>query len=112
MRPMSAPTNFAAPVSESGGPRPGAADRGAWRAILADVAVVTVTPFSGDRLEIVDHDGMERNLDRLVAGGVRLLVAGGNTGEFAALSEAELVDTVRTHARVARGRGRVLAGVG
>jgi 4-hydroxy-tetrahydrodipicolinate synthase len=109
---MTAPSNSTAPVSESVGPRPVTLDRSAWRGILADVAVVTATPFSGVRLETVDHDGMERNLDRLVAGGVRLLVAGGNTGEFAALSETELVETVRTHARVARGRARVLAGVG
>ena len=39
-------------------------------------------------------------------------MAGGNTGEFAALSEAEIVDTVRTHVRVARGRARVIAGIG
>jgi 4-hydroxy-tetrahydrodipicolinate synthase len=87
-------------------------DRNAWRKILADVAVVTVTPFSGDRLQAVDHEGMERNLEYLLRGGVRLLVAGGNTGEFAALSEAEVVDTVRTHVRVAGARARVIAGVG
>lgn len=87
-------------------------DRIAWREILADVAVVTVTPFSGDRLETVDHDGMERNLEHLIRGGARLLVAGGNTGEFAALSDDELVDTVRTHALAARGRARVIAGIG
>jgi 4-hydroxy-tetrahydrodipicolinate synthase len=89
-----------------------AADRSAWRRTLADVAVVTVTPFSGDRLQRVDHEGMTRNLQRLIQGGVRLLVAGGNTGEFAALSESEVVETVRTHARVARGRARVIAGIG
>lgn len=89
-----------------------AADRGAWARILADVSVVTVTPFLDDGPRSVDHAGLERNLEHLLRGGVRLLVAGGNTGEFAALSEAELVDTVRTHARVASGRARVVAGVG
>lgn len=89
-----------------------AADRAAWARILADVAVVTVTPFSGDRLRSVDHAGLERNLERLIRGGVRLLVAGGNTGEFAALSDAEITETVRTHAHIARGRARVIAGVG
>jgi 4-hydroxy-tetrahydrodipicolinate synthase len=88
------------------------ADRVAWRTILADVAVVTVTPFSGGRLESIDHAGIARNLERLLEGGVRLLVAGGNTGEFAALSAAEVVETVRTHVRVARGRARVIAGIG
>jgi 4-hydroxy-tetrahydrodipicolinate synthase len=88
------------------------ADRAAWARILADVAVVTVTPFSGDRLRNVDHAGLERNLEHLIRGGVQLLVAGGNTGEFAALSEAEVIETVRTHARLARGRARVIAGIG
>jgi len=92
--------------------RPLTTDRAVWRQVLADVAVVTVTPFEGDRLETVDHDGMERNLDHLVRAGVRLLVAGGNTGEFAALSESEMIETVRTHVRAARGRARVIAGIG
>jgi 4-hydroxy-tetrahydrodipicolinate synthase len=100
---------------EAGGsaglPRP-AADRAAWRLTLADVAVTTVTPFSGDRLQTVDHDGMTRNLERLIGAGVRLLVAGGNTGEFAALSKSEVVETIRTHARAAQGRVRVIAGIG
>src|SRR5687767_5463655 len=88
-----------------------AADRAAWAQVLADVAVVTVTPFTADGLRAVDHAGLKRNLERLIHGGIRLLVAGGNTGEFASLSDAEAVETVRTHVRAARGRGRVIAGV-
>lgn len=88
-----------------------AADRTAWAQVLADVSVVTVTPFSPD-LRSVDHGGLEQNLDRLIRGGVQVLVAGGNTGEFAALSQDEAVEITRTHARVARGRARVIAGVG
>jgi 4-hydroxy-tetrahydrodipicolinate synthase len=88
-----------------------ATDRTAWTQILADVAVVTVTPFSGD-LRSVDRHGLEQNLERLIRGGAQLLVAGGNTGEFAALSQDEAVEIVRAHARVAGGRARVIAGVG
>jgi 4-hydroxy-tetrahydrodipicolinate synthase len=88
------------------------ANRGAWAEILADVAVVTVTPFSADDLRRVDHAGLERNLERLLDDGIRLLVAGGNTGEFASLTQAEAVEIVRSHARIARGRARVIAGVG
>jgi 4-hydroxy-tetrahydrodipicolinate synthase len=73
---------------------------------------VTVTPFAADDLRSVDDAGLERNLERLLDGGVRLLVAGGNTGEFASLSRAEAVEIVRTHSRIARGRARVIAGVG
>jgi 4-hydroxy-tetrahydrodipicolinate synthase len=86
--------------------------RAGWREILADVAVVTVTPFTGDGLAAINHEGLGRNLDHLVRAGVRLLVAGGNTGEFAALSRSEIIETVRTHVGVARGRARVIAGVG
>ena len=109
---MTAVTNSDPRVGVPGGWPAATADRRAWREILADVAVVTVTPFSGDRLQAVDHEGLERNLERLVRGGARLLVAGGNTGEFAALGETEVVDVVRTHARVARGRARVITGIG
>lgn len=109
---MTAVSSSIGPVAETDVlPRVGP-DRAAWRQVLADVAVVTVTPFSGDRLEHLDRDGMTRNLDHLVGAGVRLLVAGGNTGEFAALSDAELVQAVSTHVRAARGRARVIAGIG
>jgi 4-hydroxy-tetrahydrodipicolinate synthase len=99
-------------VRGSAGLTPIGADREAWRRVLADVAVVTVTPFSGERLERIDREGMARNLGHLVDGGVRLLVAGGNTGEFAALSDAELVEAVATHVDAARDRARVIAGIG
>jgi 4-hydroxy-tetrahydrodipicolinate synthase len=89
-----------------------AANRTAWIQILADVAVVTVTPFSDGDLRSVDHSGLAQNLEHLIRGGCRLLVAGGNTGEFAALSEDESARIVRTHTRVADGRARVIAGVG
>lgn len=99
-------------IEPSGGlPRVGA-DRATWARVLADVSVVTVTPFLDDGPRSIDQAGLERNLQRLLRGGVHLLVAGGNTGEFAALSEREAVDTVRTHVRIARGRARVIAGVG
>src|SRR5207244_3632486 len=99
-------------IDRSGERSPVGLDRSAWRQVLAAVAVVTVTPFSGDRLQSVNVAGLERNVGHLVGAGVRLLVAGGNTGEFASLADAEIVETVRTHVRVARGRARVIAGVG
>lgn len=90
----------------------GSVDRAAWRTILADVAVVTVTPFTGRAQARVDNDGLTRNLEHLLRAGVRLLVAGGNTGEFAALSDDEVPQVVRSHVRAALGRARVIAGVG
>ena len=108
---MTIAPGWGAEIEPAGGLPRVATDRAAWTRILADVAVVTVTPFSGN-LRSVDHRGLERNLEHLVGRGVQMLVAGGNTGEFAALSQDEAVETVRTHARVARGRARVIAGVG
>jgi 4-hydroxy-tetrahydrodipicolinate synthase len=100
------PTDLSQDVSA-----PSPLDRAAWRA-LADVAVVTVTPFAGKNLEEVDHGGLAGNLEHVLEGGVRLLVSGGNTGEFAAIAPTEAVEVVRTHARVADGRARVIAGIG
>ena len=108
---MTIASGSSADIGPSGGLPRLATDRATWGGILADVAVVTVTPFT-DALRAVDHGGLERNLERLIGGGVRLLVAGGNTGEFAALSDEEIAETVRTHVRQARGRARVIAGVG
>lgn len=87
-------------------------DRTRWRAILSDVAVVTVTPFAGPQQAAIDRPGLERNVRWLVDRGVRLLVAGGNTGEFAALSPTELIEVVAAHVAAAAGRARVIAGVG
>jgi 4-hydroxy-tetrahydrodipicolinate synthase len=87
-------------------------ERARWRAILSDVAVVTVTPFAGPQQAAIDRAGLERNVRWLVDRGVRLLVAGGNTGEFAALSPTELIEVVAAHVAGAAGRARVIAGVG
>jgi 4-hydroxy-tetrahydrodipicolinate synthase len=99
-------------MAADGAPMTGSTDRAAWRRVLTDVSVVTVTPFAGDRLERVDHEGMARNIEHLVTTGVRLLVAGGNTGEFTALAGSEVIAAVRTHVEVVAGRAKVIAGVG
>jgi 4-hydroxy-tetrahydrodipicolinate synthase len=83
-----------------------------WRQTLSDVAAVTVTPFAGRELDAIDIAALEANLGFLVSRGVRLLVAGGNTGEFATLTPSERLDIVRAHVAVADGRARVIAGVG
>jgi 4-hydroxy-tetrahydrodipicolinate synthase len=54
---------------------------------LEDVCAVTVTPFDGGG---IDLDGVARNARHLTDGGVRVVVCGGNTGEFYALSPDEL----------------------
>ncbi len=59
----------------------------ALREQLEDVSAVTVTPFAGNG---VDRDGVAGNARFLADAGIRLIVCGGNTGEFYGLSPAEL----------------------
>jgi 4-hydroxy-tetrahydrodipicolinate synthase len=83
--------------------------RVALREQLEDVSAVTVTPFAGDT---VDLDGVARNARHLSDAGVRVVVCGGNTGEFHALAPDELRTVVEaTVASVAAGT-LVVAGTG
>lgn len=86
-------------------------DHSALKAALADVVAIPVTPFdSGGGL---DRPGYRALLRRLVDAGVRTVTAGGNTGEFYALTGEErrtlVADTV---AETAGGPALVLVGVG
>lgn len=56
-------------IGPSAGLTPAAADRPTWARILADVSVVTVTPFLGEGPRSVDHAGLERNLEHFLRGG-------------------------------------------
>jgi 4-hydroxy-tetrahydrodipicolinate synthase len=85
------------------------ADRERWCSILADVSVVTVTPFDGG--DSVDLAGLRRNLAHVLDGGARIVVAGGNTGEVWSLSDDELVKVTLAHAEAAAGRATVIGGV-
>lgn len=80
------------------------------RAALADVVAIPVTPFAEDGG--VDRDAHRMLLRRLLDGGVRVLTANGNTGEFYALAPAE--QRAVTELTVAEGAGRatVVVGVG
>ncbi|HDR00355.1 MAG TPA: 4-hydroxy-tetrahydrodipicolinate synthase [candidate division WOR-3 bacterium] len=68
-----------------------------------------VTPFRKSRL---DSAGLSRNVRFQLQGGVSGLLAAGSTGEAAALSEAEYERVVTTVVRAAKGRAKVMAGVG
>ena len=87
-----------------------------WRKALATVSAVTVTPYRDDQ---IDEDGLRRNLEHVLAGGIRVLVAGGNTGEWASLSAVESIRVTRAHVAAADAawsddgtRALVVAGVG
>lgn len=77
---------------------------------LRGCATALVTPFTAGGA--VDEARYRALLERQIAGGVRLLVPCGTTGEGVTLSDAEQRQLVDITATVARGRARVIAGVG
>lgn len=79
----------------------------AW---LRGCATALVTPFTADGA--VDEARYRGLVERQIAGGVRVLVPCGTTGESATLSSEEQGALVAATVAVARGRARVLAGVG
>jgi 4-hydroxy-tetrahydrodipicolinate synthase len=77
---------------------------------LRGCATALVTPFSA--AGAVDEARMRALLERQIAGGVRLLVPCGTTGEGATLTDDEQQRVIALTVQVARGRARVIAGVG
>jgi len=73
-------------------------------------ATALVTPFKDDGA--IDEDRLRALVDRQIAGGVRLLVPCGTTGESATMTEAEDQGVIAITVEVARGRARVIAGTG
>ncbi|HTT69186.1 MAG TPA: 4-hydroxy-tetrahydrodipicolinate synthase [Gemmatimonadales bacterium] len=73
-------------------------------------ATALVTPFKADGA--VDLPRMRSLVERQIAGGVKLLVPCGTTGERATMSDEEGRQVVAATIEVARGRARVVAGAG
>jgi 4-hydroxy-tetrahydrodipicolinate synthase len=80
------------------------------RASLQTVVAVAVTPFdSHDRIDEAAYGAIIR---WMVDGGVRVVTANGNTGEFYALSASEVDRCVHLAVAAASGETAVVAGVG
>src|SRR5437773_10288314 len=77
---------------------------------LRGCGTALVTPFTATGG--VDVTRLEALVERQVAGGVRLLVPCGTTGEAATLTPAEHARVIALTVAAARGRARILAGVG
>lgn len=78
---------------------------------LRGCATALVTPFQKDGT--VDEGRMRALVERQIAGGVRLLVPCGTTGESATLTDEEQQRVIALTVAVARTRGaRVIAGAG
>jgi 4-hydroxy-tetrahydrodipicolinate synthase len=77
---------------------------------LRGCATALVTPFATDGR--VDEARMRALLERQIAGGVKLLVPCGTTGEAMTMTPEEQIGVIRLTVETARGRARVIAGVG
>jgi 4-hydroxy-tetrahydrodipicolinate synthase len=77
---------------------------------LDTVVAVPPTPFLEDGA--LDEGGFERVLNRAVDGGLRAVTIAGNTGEFGALSAAEIARLVEIAAATLAGRAALLVGTG
>jgi 4-hydroxy-tetrahydrodipicolinate synthase len=77
---------------------------------LRGAATALVTPFGADGA--VDEPRMRTLVERQIAGGVRVLVPCGTTGESATLTADEQRRVIALTCDAARGRARVLAGAG
>jgi len=77
---------------------------------LRGCATAMVTPFTGTGE--IDETRLRQLIERQIAGGVRLLVPCGTTGESATLTEAEDRRVIELTIEAARGRARIIAGTG
>ena len=77
---------------------------------LQGCATALVTPFTA--AGAVDEERLRSLIEYQIAGGVRLLVPCGTTGESATMTEAEDDHVIKLTIDAARGRARVIAGAG
>lgn len=77
---------------------------------LRGCATALVTPFTPTGA--IDETALQRLVEYQIAGGVKLLVPCGTTGESATMTEAEDRQVIKLVIDVARGRARVIAGTG
>ena len=77
---------------------------------LRGAATALVTPFTASGA--IDEERLRALIEYQIAGGIRLLVPCGTTGESATMSEAEDQRVIQLTVDAARGRARVIAGTG
>jgi len=77
---------------------------------LRGCATAIVTPFTSDGA--VDEKRLRELMEYQIAGGVRVLVPCGTTGESVTMSDDENRLVIRTTVELSRGRAKVIAGTG
>jgi 4-hydroxy-tetrahydrodipicolinate synthase len=77
---------------------------------LRGCATALITPFTSEGA--VDDRRLREFIEYQLAGGVKVLVPCGTTGESVTMSDAENELVIRTTVELARGRAKVIAGAG
>ncbi len=77
--------------------------------MFTGVHTAIITPFDGDR---IDFDALTALVEHQIAGGIHGIVPCGTTGEASTLTDEERIAVTAATVKAARGRCRVLAGVG
>jgi 4-hydroxy-tetrahydrodipicolinate synthase len=80
------------------------------RSALATVVAIPVTPF--DEAGDIDWGAHARVIRRLIDGGVTVLTANGNTGEFYSLGQDEARQAAESTIKTAAGGAEIMVGVG
>ena len=78
---------------------------------LKTINGITITPFKEGTREI-DWQGVEENVEYLIAKGIKVIVPCGNTSEFYALTLEEAKEEIKRTVEIVNGRATVVAGVG
>ena len=75
---------------------------------LKNVHAYATTPFRGDDLFALDLEGLIRNLEFMIAGGIKVINVGGGTGEAEALAAEEFEALASVALKVAAGRALII----
>ncbi|MGW2328599.1 dihydrodipicolinate synthase family protein [Streptomyces sp. NPDC001700] len=75
------------------------------------ILAAVVTPLTSDG-SAVDAEGVRRQAEHMISGGIAGLVPGGSTGEFTTLTTAERKRVTELYVEAAAGRVPVVAGTG
>ena len=86
-------------------------DYAAFSKKLETISAINITPFDKQTRRI-DWEGLEANIEFLLANGAEVIVPCGNTGEFYALTLEEAKEVTRRVVEIVNDRAIVMAGIG
>ncbi|CAN7717191.1 dihydrodipicolinate synthase family protein [Paenibacillus sp. LjRoot153] len=86
-------------------------DYAAFSKRLETISAINITPFDEETRRI-DWEGLEANIEFLLANGTEVIVPCGNTGEFYALTLEEAKEVTKRVVEIVNYRAIVMAGIG